>query len=94
MYNKLRLKDVMVNNENNFNESIVKLIDYKVFHQDKDFQLAFEESLEDIQLLMLVNGGHPDKEISNDLLELIIIMYEEYKINRRRNIILERIANK
>jgi hypothetical protein len=83
MYKILTLKDIILNNMDNIFETIVRIIDYKVFNEDKDMEQAFEETLEYLQTASSIYGISPNRKISKDLLELIRIRYENYKITKR-----------
>jgi hypothetical protein len=83
MNNKLRLKDIIINKENNLIEAIINLIDHKILNEDLEMEDALRETLEYLQMIMPIYQVSADKEHSDDLLELIRIKYEDYKITRR-----------
>lgn len=83
MNNKLRLKDIIINKENNLIEAIISLIDHKILNEDLEMEDALRETLEFLQMLVPIYQVSADKEHSDDLLELIRIRYEDYKITRR-----------
>lgn len=83
MSDKLGLKNIIINNSDNIIVSIADLIDYKIMYEDLDFGEAVIETLEYLQLIMPIYRVSADKEHSNDLMELIRIRYEDYKITRR-----------
>lgn len=83
MSNKIRLKDLIINRENNIIEAIVSLIDHKIINEDLEMEDALRETLEFLQMLVPIYQVSADKEHSDDLLELIRIRYEDYKITRR-----------
>jgi hypothetical protein len=83
MSNKIRLKDLIINRENNIIEAIVSLIDHKIINEDLEMEDALRETLEYLQMIMPIYQVSADKEHSDDLLELIRIKYEDYKITRR-----------
>lgn len=83
MNDKLRLKDIVIKNEDNIIETIVNLIDHKIIKEDLEIQDALRETLEYLQMIMSAYQVNADKEHSSDLLELIRIRYEDYKITRR-----------
>lgn len=83
MNNKLRLKDIIINNESNIIELISGCIDYKIIREDLETEDAVRETLEFLQMLVPIYKVSADKEHSDDLMELIRIRYEDYKITRR-----------
>jgi len=83
MNDKLRLKDIIINNENNIIESISNCIDYKIIREDLETEDAVRETIEFLQMIMPMYQISADKEHTSDLLELIKIKYENYKITRR-----------
>lgn len=83
MNKNMTLTEIIINKEDNIVEAIVNLIDHKIFNEDLDMEDALRETLEYLQQIMPVYQVSADKEHSDDLMELIRIRYEDYKITRR-----------
>jgi len=83
MNKNMTLTDIIIKNEDNIIVSIANLIDHKIFKEDLEMEDALRETLEFLQMIMPVYQVSADKEHSDDLMELIRIRYEDYKITRR-----------
>jgi hypothetical protein len=83
MNKNMTLTEIIINKEDNIVGAIVSLIDHKIFNEDLEMEDAYRETLEYLQQIMPVYQVSADKEHSDDLMELIRIRYEDYKITRR-----------
>lgn len=83
MGHKLQLKDIILNNTDNIVESILKLIEYKIMHEGLEEDIAIKETLDYLYIIVSLHDIDANKESKTDLLELIRIKYEDYKITTK-----------
>ncbi len=83
MSDKLELKDIILSNKGNIVESIVKLIEYKIMHEDLEEDMAIKETLDYLQIMVSSYGIKDNIEYNTDLLELVRVRYKDFKITQK-----------